>query len=78
MLDHEKLHVYQCSIEFLALAFEIIENIPRGFSIITDHLNVLLFRYHLTLQKALVKLAKLISGSFMPFPEVQQWNVARS
>ena len=39
MLDHEKLDVYQCSIEFLALAFEIIENIPRGYSIITDHLK---------------------------------------
>ena len=39
MLDYEKLDVYQCSIEFLALAFEIIENIPRGHSIITDHLK---------------------------------------
>jgi len=39
MLNHEKLDVYQCSTEFLALAFEIIENIPRGHSIITDHLK---------------------------------------
>ena len=39
MLDPEKLDVYQCSIEFFALAFKIIENIPRGYSIITDHLK---------------------------------------
>ena len=39
MLDHEKLDVYQCSIEFLAMAFEIIEKIPRGYSIVLDHLK---------------------------------------
>ena len=39
MLDHEKLDVYQCLIEFLALAFEIIENIPRGHLSITNHLK---------------------------------------
>ena len=32
MLDHEKSGVYQCSIEFLAIAFEVIEKIPRGYS----------------------------------------------
>ncbi|MEE8398939.1 MAG: four helix bundle protein [Desulfobacterales bacterium] len=39
MLDHEKLDVYQCSIEFLALAFQIIDKIPRGYSMIADHLK---------------------------------------
>ena len=39
MLDHERLDVYKCSIEFLALAFETIKNIPRGYALVTDHLK---------------------------------------
>ena len=29
MLDHEKLDVYQCSIEFLALSVQVIETLPK-------------------------------------------------
>ena len=39
MLDHEKLDVYQCSIDFLALSFDLLKSIPRGNSLITDHLK---------------------------------------
>ena len=39
MLDHEKLDAYKCPIEFLALAFTIIKDIPRGYALITDHLK---------------------------------------
>ena len=30
LLDHERLHVYQCAIEFLRLALRIAGNLPRG------------------------------------------------
>lgn len=39
MLDHEKLDVYQCSIYFLSIGFEIIENIPKRHSIIIESLK---------------------------------------
>ena len=39
MLDHEKLDVYQCAIQFVALAFQIIEQLPRGHSSLADQLR---------------------------------------
>ena len=39
MLDHEKLDVYKCSVEFLALAFTLIKDLPRGYGLISDHLK---------------------------------------
>ena len=39
MLDHEKLDVYQTSIEFFALAVQIMDNMPRGNSILSDQLK---------------------------------------
>ena len=39
MLSHEKLDVYQCSIELFSLVTEIIQHIPRGYSYIADQLH---------------------------------------
>ena len=39
MLDHEKLDVYKASIEFMAIAIKITENIPRGYSSLADQLK---------------------------------------
>ena len=39
MLDYEKLDVYQCSIEFLALSYELLQSLPRGYSQIADQLK---------------------------------------
>jgi len=39
MLDHEKLDVYQRSVEFFALAVRIIEKIPKGNSVLKDQFN---------------------------------------
>ena len=39
MLDHEKLDVYRCSIEFIALVVQVLEKIPRGNSILVDQLK---------------------------------------
>lgn len=38
-LSHEKLAVYQKSIQFLAIASKIIDSIPRGNASITDQLK---------------------------------------
>ena len=39
MLSHEKLDVYQRSIEFLAAALRIAEKLPRGHAALTDQLR---------------------------------------
>ena len=39
MLDHERLDVYQCSIEFLAIAFSIVGHLPRGHAPLADQLR---------------------------------------
>lgn len=39
LLDHEKLIVYQISIEFIILADEVIENLPRGKAYLSDQLQ---------------------------------------
>jgi hypothetical protein len=38
-LNHEKLHVYQAAIEFLALATQLLEKIPRGQANLADQLR---------------------------------------
>ena len=39
MLDHEKLDVYQCAIEFLEVAFAIVSRLPRGHAALADQLR---------------------------------------
>lgn len=39
LLDHEKLTVYQTAIEFVILADEIIEHLPRGRAYLSDQLQ---------------------------------------
>jgi four helix bundle protein len=39
MLAHEKLDVYRCPIEFLALSSRIAESIPRGNSVLLEQLK---------------------------------------
>ena len=39
MIDHEKLDVYKVSIEFMAIAIKIANNIPRGYSSLADQLK---------------------------------------
>lgn len=38
-LDHEKLTVYQAAIEFVVLADEVIEHLPRGRAYLSDQLQ---------------------------------------
>jgi len=39
MLAYEKLDVYQCSIQFLAVATKLIDSLPRGNSALGDQLK---------------------------------------
>jgi four helix bundle protein len=39
LFDHEKLTVYQVAIEFVILADEVIENLPRGRAYLSDQLQ---------------------------------------
>ena len=39
MLHHEKLDVYQCAVEFLALSSQLATRIPRGHSALGDQLK---------------------------------------
>ena len=39
LLDHEKLTVYQIAIEFVILADEVIEHLPRGRAYLGDQLQ---------------------------------------
>ena len=39
LLDHEKLTVYQIAIEFVVLADEVIEHLPRGRAYLGDQLQ---------------------------------------
>jgi four helix bundle protein len=39
MLDYERLDAYQCALQFAALAFEILETLPRGHSQLADQLR---------------------------------------
>jgi len=38
-LNHEKLDVYQASIEFLGFSFQIIHQIPHGYGFLADQLK---------------------------------------
>ncbi len=39
MLDHERLDVYRCGIEFLGIAFAIVERLRRGHGALADQLR---------------------------------------
>ena len=39
MLDHEKLDVYKVSLEFMVIALNIADKIPRGYSSLADQLK---------------------------------------
>lgn len=39
LLAHEKLDVYRCSIEFLAIAMAIVDALPRGHASLADQLK---------------------------------------
>ncbi len=39
MFDYERLDVYQCALRYVALAFELIEELPRGHSTVADQMR---------------------------------------
>lgn len=51
-LSHEKLDVYQCSIQFLGLAADIIQRIPSGYAKLADQLHRAAFSIPLNIAEA--------------------------
>ena len=39
MLDFERLHAYQCALQFATIGFEIVEGLPRGHAQLGDQLK---------------------------------------
>ena len=39
VLDYERLDVYRCAIEFLRIAFSLVEQLPRGHGFLADQLR---------------------------------------
>ena len=39
MFDHERLDVYQCSLQYAALSFKIIDDLPRAHSGLADQMR---------------------------------------
>ncbi len=39
MMSYEKLHVYQCAIDFLGKTVQLIDEMPKGSSILVDQLK---------------------------------------
>lgn len=39
MLAHEKLDVYRCAVEFLALVHQVLEEMPAGTAVVRDQLD---------------------------------------
>lgn len=37
--NYEKLDIYRCSMEFLAIAYALIEKLPRGYATLSDQLR---------------------------------------
>ena len=39
MLDHERLDVYRCALELVALGLDVAQHVPRGFTPLADQLR---------------------------------------
>ena len=58
MMSYEKMIVYQLSIEFLGVAFQIIEQLPRGYAELVDQLKRASMRIPLTVAEGAGKRTK--------------------
>jgi four helix bundle protein len=58
MMSYEKMIVYQLSIEFLGIAFQIIEQLPRGYAELVDQLKRASMRIPLTVAEGAGKRTK--------------------
>ena len=62
---HEKLSVYKESIEFLALAFNLIKEMPRGYSFLSDQLKRASLSIPLNISEGNSKSSKNEMGRFL-------------
>ncbi len=75
MLDHEKLDVYKVSIEFMAIAIKLAENIPRGYSSLADQLKRAAWSIPLNIAEGCGKSTRKDKEDSTLFQEVRLWNV---
>lgn len=76
MLDHEKLDVYKVSIEFMAIAIKIADNIPRGYSSLADQLKRAAWSIPLNIAESCRKKAALTTKEVsIQSQGAQRWNV---
>lgn len=64
MLAHEKLDVYRCSIEFLALVARILDLIPKGNAFLIDQLKRASLSIPLNIAEGAGKLSAADAGRF--------------
>ena len=63
-LTYEKLDVYQCAIQFLAIGSQIIDGLPKGNSILMDQLKRASLSIVLNIAEASGKTSKLDNARF--------------
>ncbi len=77
MLGHEKLAVYQRSIEFFAVAVQVVDNIPKGNGTLVDQLRRVAISIPLNIAEEQGKYLPLTNGDFTQLHEAPRWNAAR-
>jgi four helix bundle protein len=68
-LDHEKLHVYQTALDFLALADVLIATLPRGHAYLADQLYRAAASICLNIAEG--------AGEFSPLDKARFYRIAR-
>jgi len=70
MLEHEKLHVYQCAMQFFALSTQMLDHFPKGNASISDQLKRASLSIPLNIAEG--------AGRFRKGEKVQFYAIARA
>ena len=64
MLDHERLDVYQCALQFVSVALQIIEKVSRGHAELIDQLRRATFSIPLNIAEGAGKVSAKDRGRY--------------
>jgi hypothetical protein len=78
MLDYERLDVYQCALQFAVLAFQILENMPRGHGQLSDQLRRATISIPLNIAEGAGKTTERERARYHALPEALPWNAPPS
>ena len=73
-LDHEKLDVYQCAIQFLHVAVKLTRTMPRGETELRDQLKRAAMSIPLNIAEGSGRPTAADRAGSSPSPVVQRWN----